>query len=120
LHWDWTAHLGRSILEIKMANPKKSRRVGSKGPRFKIETERDTDGRWIAEISDLRGVLAYGKTEAEARAKVSALALRIIADGVKKSKGGASPIRSAEGEKKMRKAEEIMSRYRNTLRALSK
>jgi hypothetical protein len=46
--------------------------------RFKIETERETDGHWIAEISELPGVLAYGKTEAEANAKTYTLALRRI------------------------------------------
>jgi predicted RNase H-like HicB family nuclease len=47
---------------------------------LKIETEREEDGRWIAEVPTLPGVLAYGKTEAEARDKVKALALRVIAD----------------------------------------
>ncbi len=47
---------------------------------MKIEVEREEDGRWIAEVSDLPGVLAYGKTREEAIAKVEALALRVIAD----------------------------------------
>lgn len=47
---------------------------------IKIEIEREEDGRWIAEVSDLSGVLAYGKTRDEAIAKVEALALRVIAD----------------------------------------
>ncbi|MCR4282941.1 MAG: type II toxin-antitoxin system HicB family antitoxin [Bauldia sp.] len=47
---------------------------------LKIETERESDGRWIAEVAALPGVLAYGATEAEARAKATALALRVIAD----------------------------------------
>jgi predicted RNase H-like HicB family nuclease len=33
---------------------------------YKVETEVETDGRWIAEIADLPGVLAYGSTEKEA------------------------------------------------------
>lgn len=45
-----------------------------------IEIEREEDGRWIAEVSELPGVLAYGKTREEAIAKVEALALRVIAD----------------------------------------
>jgi len=70
-----------------MTDPKKpSRSVRSQDLRFSIETERETDGRWIAEISDMPGVLAYGKTEAEAKAKAYALALRVIADDVEKSK----------------------------------
>lgn len=42
---------------------------------MKIEIEREEDGRWIAEVNDLPGVLAYGKTRDEAIAKVEALAL---------------------------------------------
>jgi predicted RNase H-like HicB family nuclease len=76
-----------STLEIEMTDPKKPpRSARSQDLRFKIETERETDGRWIAEISDTPGVLAYGKTKAEAKAKAYALALRVIADDVEKSK----------------------------------
>jgi predicted RNase H-like HicB family nuclease len=49
---------------------------------LKIEIEREADGRWIAEISALPGVMAYGTTEAEARAHTIALALRVIADRI--------------------------------------
>lgn len=45
-----------------------------------IETEQETDGRWIAEIPQIPGVLAYGVTRAEAIARVEALALRVLAD----------------------------------------
>jgi predicted RNase H-like HicB family nuclease len=47
---------------------------------LKVESEREKDGRWIAEVPALPGVLAYGATEAEARARATALALRVIAD----------------------------------------
>ena len=47
---------------------------------LRIEAEREDDGRWIAEVPALAGVLAYGATEAQAHAKVKALALRVIAD----------------------------------------
>jgi predicted RNase H-like HicB family nuclease len=47
---------------------------------LRIESEREEDGRWIAEVPALPGVLTYGETEARARAKVKALALRVIAD----------------------------------------
>jgi len=47
---------------------------------MKIEIEREEDGRWIAEVSELSGVMAYGTSRTEAIAKVEALALRIIAD----------------------------------------
>jgi hypothetical protein len=45
----------------------------------RIETEREEDGRWIAEINEIPGVLAYGKTERQAKAKAYALALRVVA-----------------------------------------
>ena len=48
--------------------------------KFRVEIEREEDGRWIAEIVDLPGVLAYGDTPEQAQAKVQALALRVIAD----------------------------------------
>jgi predicted RNase H-like HicB family nuclease len=47
---------------------------------FSIELERESDGRWIAEVRDLPGVLAYGSSEQEAKARVQALALRVVAD----------------------------------------
>ena len=47
---------------------------------FKVELEREDDGRWIAEVLDLPGVLAYGQSAEEAKAKVQALALRVVAD----------------------------------------
>jgi predicted RNase H-like HicB family nuclease len=46
----------------------------------KIEVDREKDGRWIAEVPDLPGVMVYAKTRAQALAKVEALALRVIAD----------------------------------------
>ncbi len=45
-----------------------------------IETERETDGRWLAEVPELPGVLAYGSTQNEAMAKAEALALRVLAE----------------------------------------
>ena len=47
---------------------------------LKIEVEREEDGRWIAEVPDLPGVLAYGATEEKAVAAAEALALRVLAD----------------------------------------
>ncbi len=49
---------------------------------MKIEIEREEDGRWIAEVSDLPGVIVYGQTREQAISKVQALALRVIADRV--------------------------------------
>ena len=47
---------------------------------FNVEFEQEDDGRWIAEISDIPGVLAYGVTPLQAGARVRALALRVLAD----------------------------------------
>jgi predicted RNase H-like HicB family nuclease len=47
---------------------------------MKIEIEKETDGRWLAEVPDLPGVMAYGDTRKKAIAKVEALALRVMAD----------------------------------------
>jgi predicted RNase H-like HicB family nuclease len=44
---------------------------------FNIEFELEDDGRWIAEIAEIPGVLAYGATREEAKAHVEALALRV-------------------------------------------
>ena len=53
---------------------------------YKIETELEADGRWIAEITDVPGVLAYGATEKEAMASAQALALRVLADRIEQQK----------------------------------
>ncbi len=47
-----------------------------------IEFDREEDGRWIAEIRKLPGVMAYGATKREALQRVYAVALRTLADGV--------------------------------------
>ena len=47
-----------------------------------IETEREEDGRWIAEVPELPGVMVYAETKEEAVLKVKALALRVIADRI--------------------------------------
>jgi len=47
---------------------------------MKIEIEREDDGRWIAEIPELPGVMAYGDSQNEAISKAEALALRVLAD----------------------------------------
>jgi len=53
---------------------------------FKIEFDREDDGRWIAEIHDLPGAMAYGHTKEEAEAAAEALALRVIADRIESEK----------------------------------
>jgi predicted RNase H-like HicB family nuclease len=47
---------------------------------MRVEVDREEDGRWIAEVPALPGVLVYGSTETEARIKAEALAFRVIAD----------------------------------------
>jgi predicted RNase H-like HicB family nuclease len=47
---------------------------------FSIEYEQEEDGRWLAEVLELPGVMAYGQTTEEALAKAQALALRVLAD----------------------------------------
>ncbi len=47
---------------------------------MKIEIEKEDDGRWIAEIPELPGVMAYGISRKEAISKAEALALRVLAD----------------------------------------
>jgi predicted RNase H-like HicB family nuclease len=55
---------------------------------FRIELERETDGRWIAEVVELPGVLANGSTQDEAIAHVQALALRVVADQLEHDEAG--------------------------------
>ena len=55
---------------------------------FKVEIEQEDDGRWLAEVVELPGVLAYGATPDEARAKVQALALRVLADRLEHGEAG--------------------------------
>ena len=49
---------------------------------FSIEFDREEDGRWIAEIPQLPGVMVYGASREEAHARVEALALRVVADQI--------------------------------------
>jgi predicted RNase H-like HicB family nuclease len=55
---------------------------------FKIELEREDDGRWIAEVLELPGAMAYGVTPDEAKAKAQALALRVVADRLEHGEAG--------------------------------
>jgi len=57
-----------------------------------IEHEREEDGRWLAEVPELPGVLAYGATAHEAMAKAEVLALRVIADRLEHDETGPQPI----------------------------
>jgi len=57
---------------------------------FTLEFEQEIDGRWIAEVPQLPGVLAYGSTSADAMTKAEVLALRVIADRLEN--GESEPI----------------------------
>ncbi|MBC7911705.1 MAG: type II toxin-antitoxin system HicB family antitoxin [Pyrinomonadaceae bacterium] len=47
---------------------------------YTVEYAQEEDGRWLAEVVDIPGVLVYGQTSDEAMAKAQALALRVLAD----------------------------------------
>lgn len=60
---------------------------------MRIDPDREEDGRWIAEVMDVPGVMAYGDTREEAVSKAKAVALRVLADGLER--GEAHPDVSA-------------------------
>jgi predicted RNase H-like HicB family nuclease len=62
---------------------------------FEIVFDREEDGRWIAEIESLPGVLAYGGTKTEAQSKVEALALRVVADQIEAGRSIPEQVRFA-------------------------
>ncbi len=64
-----------------MARAKKTGR-----PSLAVEFDREEDGRWIAEIPTLPGVMAYGTTKQDALRRVSAVALRTLADKVERGR----------------------------------
>jgi predicted RNase H-like HicB family nuclease len=55
---------------------------------FTVEIEQEDDGRWIAEVLELPGVLTYGQSPEEAKPKVQALALRVVADRLEHGEAG--------------------------------
>ena len=59
---------------------------------FTIEHEREEDGRWLAEVPELRGVLADGATAEEAIAKAQVLALRVLAECLEYNETGPQSI----------------------------
>jgi len=60
---------------------------------FHIEHEMEADGRWIAEVPEIPGVLAYGTTADEAMAKAETLALRVLAERIEAGESRPIPIR---------------------------
>jgi len=59
---------------------------------FTIDHEQEEDGRWIAEVLELPGVMVYGATKEEALAKAQALALRVLAERLEHGEMLAEPI----------------------------
>ena len=59
---------------------------------FHIEYEREEDGRWLAEIPEIPGALAYGNTADEAMAKAETLALRVLAEQIESGESRPVPI----------------------------
>lgn len=57
-----------------------------------IEWEQEEDGRWLAEVLELPGVLAYGQTSEEAIARAEALALRVLADRLEHGETSLTPL----------------------------
>ena len=57
-----------------------------------FETELEEDGRWIAEVPELPGVLAYGSTREGAMAKAQALALRVLAERIEHGEARPMPL----------------------------
>ncbi len=55
---------------------------------FRVDLEQETDGRWVAEVVELPGALAYGQSREEALAKAKALALRVVADRLEHGETG--------------------------------
>ena len=59
---------------------------------YRIEIEQEEDGRFLAEVADLPGVMAYGASADEALAHVQALALRVLADRLEHDEGPRGPV----------------------------
>ncbi len=59
---------------------------------FEIECEREEDGRWLAEVPKLPGVLAYGASASEATARAEVLALRVLAERLEHGETGPQSI----------------------------
>lgn len=58
--------------------------------RFHLAVQQETDGRWIGEVAELPGVMAYAVSRAEALARVQGLALRVLADRLEHGEGAAN------------------------------
>lgn len=59
---------------------------------FKIEVDREADGRWIADVPELPGVLVYGETRNDAIVKAEVLAFRVLADRLEQEEAAPEPV----------------------------
>jgi predicted RNase H-like HicB family nuclease len=60
--------------------------------KLSIQSEREEDGRWLAEVPELPGVLAYGTSRDEALARAQVLALRVLAERIEHQEASPEPI----------------------------
>ncbi len=60
--------------------------------KFRIETEQEEDGRWIAEVLEIPGAMKYGESKSVAIARAEALALRVMAERLEEGEQLAEPI----------------------------
>jgi len=60
--------------------------------KYTIETEKEDDGRWIAEIPEIPGIMKYGETKEKAIANAKALLLRVLAEQIEEGERKVSPI----------------------------
>ena len=80
----------RLVLAYNRRNPLEE--TWNEAMKFSIEYEQEEDGRWLAEVPQLPGVLAYGATLDEALTKTEALALRVLAEQLEHGEGRPQPI----------------------------
>ena len=59
---------------------------------LRLEVEQEEDGRWIAEVPQLPGVMVYGVSKIDAIAKAQVLALRVLAERIEHSEAGPEPV----------------------------
>jgi predicted RNase H-like HicB family nuclease len=59
---------------------------------FTLECEQESDGRWVAEVLELPGALAYGNTRDDAMARAETLALRVLAERIERGESRPIPI----------------------------
>ncbi len=87
---DFMVAMRASLWWLQRARPVHCQQTWGAAMNFELECELEDDGRWLAEVPQLPGVLAYGASAAEAMAKAEILALRVLADRLEH--GEAQPL----------------------------